>query len=322
MKLTIGFITYENLTAKYLPFFLPSLTTACLNCNDEIKIVAIDNSKNKNNKNTEFIKLNYPKIEIKSLEKNIGFARAYNKMIKKASIENSKYFLMLNPDTILEPSAIKEMIVKMEKNQNLSSVSPRIFKFYLYKNNNNYQIKKTNIIDTYGIKLHTGLRFRDLGENQVDNNQFKNKKIIGPSGAAGMYRMDALEKIKQKNEQYFDEEMFMYKEDCDLAYRLFLAGFESCFVDRAIVYHNRTGAGVGRGNLKTAWNRIEKSKQVKKWSFLNQHIIFIKYWHLQNWKNKLAIIWYELKVIIFILIFEQYLLLEYKKIFKYFLKKI
>ena len=166
---------------------------------------------------------------------------------------------------------------------------------------------KTNTIDTCGIKLKSGLRFADVGQNEEDRGQHDEAKIIGPSGAAGMYRIAALEKIK-RDEEFFDELMFMYKEDCDIAYRLSLKEFSSKCVSDALVYHDRSASSWGEDDWQVAMNRKNKTRQVKKWSFLNQQIIFIKYWKLQNFKNKLAIILYKIKMIVFILLFEQYLL--------------
>ena len=306
MKLVIGFITYNNITAKYLPYFLKSVYQQSFR---DFKIIAIDNSENKNNSNIKYIEKNYPEIKIEWAGKNIGFARAYNKMIDKAIKIGAEYFLVINPDIILDKNAFKILIDKISLNKNLSSVCPKILKWD-FENN-----KKTNIIDTYGIQLKTGLKFIDVGQGGIDNNKSNNIKILGPSGACGLYRLSALKKIK-KNNQYFDELMFMYKEDCDLAYRLSLAGYESECVNNAIAYHDRTVKAKGQGNIKIAVNRKNKSKQLKKWSFLHQQIIFIKYWNLQNFKNKLAIILYEIKMIVFILLFEQYLLAQFLELCK------
>jgi len=300
-KLIIGFITYGKSTAKYLPYFLPSLITENTEYIESLEILVVDNSEEQENENVKFIKKNYPQIEIEWVGGNIGFARAYNKMINQAMGAKTEYFLAINPDVILETDAIAKMIQAMDKDSELGSVCPKILRWD-FKNN-----KKTNIIDSCGIQLKPGLQFIDLGQGQVDQGQFDNIDILGPSGAAAMYRMSALEKVKQAD-QYFDELMFMYKEDCDLAYRLFLSGYKSKCVAEAVVYHDRTAAGKGESNLQIALNRKNKGRQAKKWSFLNQQIIFIKYWQLQNWQNKLAIIWQEIKMFIFILLFEQYLL--------------
>lgn len=300
-ELIIGFITFGKLTEKYLPSFLSSLNKQTFK---DFKILVFDNTDDGNAGNAEYIKNNFSSIEILSEGRNIGFAKAYNKMIKRAVEMGVKYFLTINPDMILEPDAIEKMIKTLDDDERLGSVSPKILKWDFLNN------KKTNIIDTCGIKLKSGLRFIDIGQGENDKNQFNNIDILGPSGACGMYRIDVL-----KN-NVFDELMFMYKEDCDLAYRLNLAGYKSKCVSDAVVYHDRTAQAKGESNFKIALNRKNKSKQVKKWSFLNQQIIFLKYWKSQNFKNKIAIIIYELKIIIFIILFEQYLLKEFIKLWR------
>jgi GT2 family glycosyltransferase len=154
-----------------------------------------------------------------------------------------------------------------------------------------------------------------LGQGEIDNSQFDQAKIFGVSAAAALYRLTALEKIAD-NGHYFDELMFMYKEDCDLSYRLYLAGFKAKLAGRALAYHDRSIFGRGETNFKIALNRRNKSQQNKRWSFLNQNIIFLKYWRVQNWREKIAIIWRELKMLLFALLFEQYLLKEVANLWK------
>ncbi|MBU4257380.1 glycosyltransferase family 2 protein [Patescibacteria group bacterium] len=304
--LTIGFITYGKSTAKYLPYFLSSLKGQTFK---DFNILVFDNTEEAENENALYIRNNYPEIEIARGNGNLGFAAAFNRLINKAKGGGAEYFLALNPDMVLEPDAVEKMVKVLEGDSGLGSVCPKILKWN-FENN-----KKTSIIDSCGIKVKSGLRFFDLGQNKFDKGQFNNAEILGPSGAAAMYRISALENIKE-NSQYFDELMFMYKEDCDLAYRLFLAGYRSKCVADAVIYHDRTTYGKGEGDLQVAFNRKGKSRQVKKWAFLHQQIIFIKYWKLQSFWNKLAIIWYEIKMIIFILLFEQYLLGELLNLWK------
>lgn len=315
-KTTIGFITYGKSTAKYLPYFLSSLKGQTFK---DFKIIAFDNTEEAENENTRHIRNNYPEIAIMRTGANIGFARAYNAMIGKAKDLDAEYFLALNPDMILEPDAVEKMVKALEGDSDLGSVCPKILK-WSFENN-----KKTSIIDSCGIVLKSGLRFFDLGQGEIDSKQYDNAEILGPSGAAAMYRMSALEKARYNpphpplakgGDQYFDELMFMYKEDCDLAYRLHLAGYKSKLVADAVIYHDRTAYGKGEGDLRVALNRKNKSRQVKKWAFLHQQIIFIKYWKLQSFWNKLAIVWHEIKMIVFILLFEQYLLKELLKLVK------
>ncbi len=313
VKLVLGFITYGKSTLKYLPYFLPSITTDlrmnARDCADDIRIIAFDNSEEGDDENIKYIKENYSEIEIMRAGVNLGFARAYNKMIARAKELGVEYFLALNPDMILEKGAIAKIVEALDKDAQIGSVCPKILKWD-FENN-----KKTNIIDSCGISELSALNFFDLGQSERDSGQCESREIIGPSGAAAMYRMSALEAVKE-GENYFDELMFMYEEDCDLAYRLKIAGFKSKCISDSIVYHDRTAAAKGQGNIKIALNRRNKPRIIKRLGFLHKHIIFIKYWNLQSAKEKLEIIWYGFKMFVFALLFEQYLLKEYLYLWK------
>ncbi len=293
-KLAIGFITYNELTAKYLPYFLPSLKAQTFG---DFDILVADNSDNEINKNQEYIKNNYPDIDFEWMGKNIGFGKAYNYLIEKAKQRGAEYFMIINPDTLLEKNVILELMQAIKDDRTLGSVCPKIL-FWDFQDS-----KKTDIIDSCGLFMPKALQFRDLGQGEKEREQCYNENIIGPSGAAGLFRMSALEKIKDKH-GYFDSRMFMYKEDCDLAYRLFINSFKSKCVGTAIIYHDRT-VSQKKGFFKS---RKSKSKDIKKWSFLNQQIIFHKHWHKQSLLAKISIVWHQFKMLIYISIFEQYLL--------------
>lgn len=315
-RLYIGFITYGNSTSKYLPYFLKSIAEQSF---QDFKVLAVDNSLPEDKENVESIKQYCAGAEIDRPGYNSGFAKAYNRMITKAADSGGELFLVINPDMIVDNHALEKMVAALD-NSETDSVSPKILRWD-FENS-----IKADIIDSCGIKLLPGLRFVDIGQGQKDGREFQEEReILGPSGAAGMYKMKALKDVARKSEgggrQYFDELMFMYKEDCDLVYRLHLAGYRARYIPQAVIYHDRTAAGQGQKNWEVARNRKNKSKQVKKWSFLNQQIIFIKHWEKQNIKNKLFIAWFELKMLVFISFFEPYLFSQLKELF-YMRKKI
>lgn len=303
-KLTIGFITYGKSTSAYLPYFLDSLFKQSY---ADFKILAVDCTDYGNKSNLEILN-KYPQINVIQKGKNLGFAKSYNLMINEAVRNGAEYFLAINPDMILDNRAVEKMFDVIITDDRLASVAPKIYKWNFKEN------ERTNVIDSFGIKLKSGLRFFDIGQGKFDNGQFLKAKIFGASGAAAMYRVKALEKVKFDN-QYFDELMFMYKEDCDLAYRLFLVGYKSKLAVNAKIYHDRTAGAIGENKILIALNRKNKSRQIKKWSLLHHLIIIKKFWKIQNCINKIAIIWYILLMFIFSLIFEQYLLKEFFKIF-------
>jgi GT2 family glycosyltransferase len=315
MKLIVGFLTYNELSSKYLKEFLGSLEKALgfLNRSD-FKVFAFDNSPLDNSENKLFInEFNVSHnnlIEYFTENKNLGFGKAFNILINKAKFLEAEYFLVLNPDMILDPEAVKRLLEVMERDSELSAVAPKIYYWDFLK------LQKTNKIDSLGIIVKPGLRFYDLGQGAEDIGQFDNQQIIGPSGAAGLFRLKDLDNISLINDnrkQYFDERFFMYKEDCDLAYRLYLAHLKTAIVPGALVYHDRSSGADRQTIFKKITNRFRKSRQIRAWSLQNQNILYSKYWKNQNFVNKILVIFWFLVSLFFSLILEQFNLKTYFK---------
>lgn len=313
MKLVVGFLTYNDSSAKYLADFLPSLKNALSFLEpSDYKVLAFDNSDKGNDLNHSALKAfgdnNNNFLECLSAAGNLGFSRAYNILIRSAIRSDAEYFFIVNPDTFLEKDTISELVLALDKDGELASVSPKIRRWDFAANT------KTRIVDSCGLVLKSGLRFSDLGQGEKDDKRFDSAHILGPSGSAGLFRLSTLEAIKE-NDQYFDERFFMYKEDCDLAYRLYLIKAKSALVPSATMYHDRTAASSGEGVAKKIRDRRKKSRQIRSWSFRNQHLIFVKHWSVQSLISKIIIVLQVFVFGVFSLILEQFLLKEYKKIF-------
>ncbi|HBA36462.1 TPA: hypothetical protein DCZ15_01145 [Candidatus Falkowbacteria bacterium] len=316
MKLAVGVIVYKEASVKYLADFLPSLRQALSFLPaDDYRVYVFDNSPSEYSKNREM--LAGQSLEYLGVGKNLGFGQAYNVLLRAARTAGAPYFLIINPDTLLASDTIRKLLAALEKEPALASVSPKILRWDFASR------QKTKIIDSAGLILKRGLRFQDLGQGLEDRGQFDSASILGPSGAAGLFRFSALDKIAEHprgtaGPHYFDESFFMYKEDCDLAYRLFLAGYKSCLVPDALVYHDRTAAVSGHGFWRTIFSRYRKSRQIRAWSHLNQHFIYVKYWKKQNFISKVFIVVRVVLIFIFSLILEQFLLKQYREIWRYY----
>lgn len=333
MKLAVGFLTYREVSSKYLRDFLPSLEAALdfLSPGD-YQVVAFDNSPAADRANFSLLEsfnagslssadgvglIAKPRqaLQYKTEGENLGFSRAYNILIGSAVAAGAEYFLVINPDTVIEPDALKKLVDALEADGNLASVAPKIRRWDFERR------EKTGFIDSAGLILKPGLKFYDLGQGERDRGQFDKALIIGPSGAAGLFRLSALvdvaENKKGKDDtQYFDEHFFMYKEDCDLDYRIFLAGHESRLVPEALIYHDRSAASSGTDLASVLRDRRQKSRQIRTWSFINQHLIFVKHWKKQNMASKMIISFQVMAMFIFSLILEQFLLKSYFSINK------
>lgn len=316
MKLAVGIIAYNEVSAKYLADFLPSLKAALAFLKpDDYRVYAFDNSTPEFTDNRDILQApSYQFIKYASDGRNLGFGRAYNILIESALRDGAEYFLVINPDTILEPAAIRELVTALDGEGSLASVSPKILRWDFAGRS------KTQIIDSCGLILKPGLNFSDLGQGQEDKGQFDRTEILAPTGAAGLFRLSALKNIAERHgqsapSQYFDERFFMYKEDCDLAYRLFVAGYKSRLVVTSLIYHDRTAAASGQNLGQILQDRRRKSRLIRAWSFRNQHLLFVKHWSKQNIESKVSIIFRILLMFIFSLILEQFLLKEYYFLF-------
>lgn len=312
MKLVIGFVTYNQFSSKYLAYFLPSLKDALSFLDKkDYRVMVFDNSDSDNNENRlalEFFdyKHNF-KIDYFNLDKNIGFGRAYNHLFYQAEKIKAKYFLVINPDIILEKDAILNLVNYLELESHHVAAAPKILRWDFDN------LKKTRQIDSCGLLVKPGLRFVDLGQGKADKGQYDKSKILAPTGAAGLFRMSKLKTIKLKN-GYFDPQFFMYKEDCDLAYRLKLANLTTGLASKSVMYHHRTAAFYDSGLLAFFRNRLKKSREVRAWSFYNQHLIFLKYFTKESFFSKIVILLQVGIFFIFSLILEQFNLKQYKKL--------
>ncbi len=155
---------------------------------------------------------------------NTGFCKGHNELARRFP---SDYVLFLNPDTVLNPDFIDELVRAMDARPDAASASGKLMRM------------DGNIIDSTGIVMLRSQRHLDRGSEQRDTGQFdKPGDIFGPSGAAAIYRREALETAAIAG-QYFDEDFFAYREDADLAWRCRLLGWNSIYVPAAIARHRR-----------------------------------------------------------------------------------
>jgi GT2 family glycosyltransferase len=190
----------------------------------------------------------------------------------------------------LDEKCLAELFASLESDDSIASVAPKLLRWDFAN------LSKTDVIDSCGIIMALGLRFFDLGQGEKDSRIFDSAKIIGPSGAFAAYRISALSDIKLGRD-YFDSRMFMYKEDCDLDYRLFLAGHRSQFVPKAIAYHDRSVSSVG--------GRKSRSLAVRRWSWQNQKLIWNKYWRKQSLAGKILVALYFISQYCWLAVFER-----------------
>lgn len=257
----VGIIIVAYNSSKWLEKMLPTLLEQNY---PNKRICLIDNNSSDRSVETFLEKVkDLKKSEYKIIKnkENIGFSRAVNMGIQELQ---TPYIMLANPDIVFDKSYISQLAKIMDSMPNIGAVTGKI----LWLDNG----KKTKIIDSTGLLKLPSQRVIDRGQGEEDHMQFDSrKKVFGVSGCAPMYRYSALKEIEEDN-KIFDEDMFMYKEDIDISWRLNKKGYINYYYPKAKCWHAR-GSGIASSLLK---NRKEQSSFTKVHSLKNHYRLLRK----------------------------------------------
>jgi GT2 family glycosyltransferase len=169
--------------------------------------------------------MNYPQVHLISFGENRGFSFAFNEGVR-ATV--NPFILSLNPDVVLQPDCLAQMVRVMVEQERVGVVAPKLLR-----------ADNPSLIDSTGLFINRSRCPYDRGQGEVDRGQYDhNTEIFGACGAAALYRRAMLEDLAFANE-YFDEDFFAYYEDADLAWRAQLSGWRAVHEPRAIGFHVR-----------------------------------------------------------------------------------
>ncbi len=183
------------------------------------EVIFVDNGSTDGS--VEFIKKKFPKIKLIQNKKNNGFAKANNQGFL---ISKGNYIIFLNNDTKADKNWLNELVIAAEKYPEIGMFSSKM----LFYNN-------PKIINSRGLKLFYDAKAVDDGFNVLDSKE-KVKDVFGPCGGASFFRKKLIEDISFNNE-FYDEDFFIYSEDLDVAFRSRLKGWKCLYIPTAIIYH-------------------------------------------------------------------------------------
>lgn len=223
------------------------------------KLVFIDNSSNPEIKNFCLEK----KIDYISGQGNVGFGPGHNIGISKYA-DQSEYFLILNPDVIIEGDCLRKLKDFMDQNREVPLCSPLIL-------NPDRSIQFVNKRLPTPVTLFARRFFKNTLEKKFkkeldlftlqDQLPFK-EPIVVPviTGCFMFFRSSMLKKLGG-----FDPVFFLYMEEFDLSRRSSTIGPNVLYPDAQIVH------AWGRGphkSLKLLWINIQSTYHYfVKWGF-------------------------------------------------------
>ncbi len=185
-----------------------------------------------------------PEAEIIRRKDNDGFAGGNNAALELVLQRDYEFVFLLNMDTVVEVDCLERLIEVIRTRPQCGALQARLM---LYPE----QTK----INSLGNETHfLGFGYA-RGYKETYTTEMPVQKIAYPSGAAVLLRTDALKKVG-----LFDEELWMYNEDQDLGWRLWLAGYECLLAPRAVVYH-----------------KYEFSRSIKQYYWLDRNRLIVLY---------------------------------------------
>ncbi len=204
----------------------------------EMKIFMVDNGSG----SADYLLKTIPEAEFVFNKTNDGFAKGNNDGIRQALMQNFDYIILFNLDMIIESDCVRRLVETAEKKEvdsrlrgndkrEIGAVQARIM-LWPEKDKINSIGNITHFLGFgYSEGYNEKFPISNLAYWQAGS-QFPIKEICYPSGAGVLFRADVLKKIG-----LFDEEMWMYNEDQDLGWRVWLAGYKCVLAPDAVAYH-------------------------------------------------------------------------------------
>jgi GT2 family glycosyltransferase len=141
-----------------------------------------------------------------------GFCRAINVGI---AVTESELVLVSNADLFLSGRYVDELAGFLERRPEAACAGGRILRYDLVRD------RPTRVLDSTGLAAGRNRRFWDRGEGEPDVGLYDaEEEVFGSSGAGLVVRRSALERARG-DRGYLDESLVAYKDDVDLAWRLF-----------------------------------------------------------------------------------------------------
>ena len=234
---SIVILNYNGI--DYLENCLESVykTTDCT-----FEVLLIDN--NSSDDSIFYVTKTFKDVKIISLDKNYGFAEAYNLGIK---VVKEEHICLINNDILVTENWLHPIREKIKKNP-LAIIQPTILDI-----NNveyfEYAGASGGYIDKYGYPYCRGRIFNTL---EKDKGQYSDSKIFWASGACFFISKKVFYKIGG-----FDKRFFAHMEEIDLCWRAFNLGFECYSITSSKVFH--VGAATIKRNSKKTYLNYRNS---------------------------------------------------------------
>lgn len=187
--------------------------------------IVVDNAST--DASVELINRDYPEVRVVALDRNRGFTGGVNAGIMAA---RGEVVALLNTDVEAHPRWLEAVLSAFEDDPRVGMVASRIMLF-----------DRRHVFNSAGDQYGRDGIPRNRGVWEEDRGQYSRREyVFGPCGGAAAYRKSVL-----LDAGLFDERLFMYLEDVDLAWRAQSLGYRCLYEPEAVVYHRLSATGGG-----------------------------------------------------------------------------
>jgi N-acetylglucosaminyl-diphospho-decaprenol L-rhamnosyltransferase len=227
-------------SAVYIPNFngerwLPRTLQSLRAQTERLEVVVVDNGST--DASVAAARADFPEVTLLELGANLGFGTALNRAV---AAHPAEAIVLLNSDVECEPGFCAALLGALE--DGVDTVAGVLL-----------QEREPGLIDSAGVVADETLMGFDYLHGEPAGAAGAAAAPLGPTGGAGLYRRAAWEAVGG-----FDERIFLYYEDLDLALRIAAEGGRAALAPGARALHAYSaslGAASGAKYARTGWSR-------------------------------------------------------------------
>jgi len=238
-KVCVAIVTYNS--ARYIRRCLQAVLAQG---GVSFEVAVVDNASTDETRN--ILKEFRGRIRVIYNRANVGFAEAQNIAI---GASQSKWVLTLNPDVLMEPGFIAELVEAAAADPRAGAVCGKLLSI-----GPGFEPLPETLIDSTGIFFTPAMRHFDRGWHLPDGDSFQAKEyVFGASAAAALFRRRMIDDVAVDG-SFFDPDFFVYREDADVAWRAVLLGWRCIYTPSAVAHHVRTVTPANRRSAPAVIN--------------------------------------------------------------------
>lgn len=200
-----------------------------------VDVVVVDNGSSDDS--VALVRREFSEVSVLELGENLGFGPAINRAVAERPADP---VILLNNDVECEPRFAEALLDGL--GAGVQAVAGVLV-----------QERSPERIDSAGVVADATLMGFDYLHGEPLAAALTADDPLGPTGGAALYRRDAFEAVGG-----FDERIFLYYEDLDLALRIAATGGRCRLAGEARALHAYSaslGAGTGQKFARTGWSR-------------------------------------------------------------------